>query len=93
MSNFNSIIMNPQDQITVELKYTCGGNYKSFLDVKIPMDSIPNLEVGQVRPIEDFSMSPSEMYLEIGNVYDSDLDHNLVEVLNIQLPEQSDQQD
>lgn len=75
--------MDTKDLITVELNYTCGGNYKYNFEVSIDASLIPDLEEGQERTIEEFSMTPSEMYNIIGAVYDSDLDHDLVTVLKI----------
>jgi len=75
--------MSTPDKIIVDLNYTCGGNYKYNFEVSIDSDLIPDLTEGQERTIEEFLMTPSEMYNLIGASYDSELDHNIVDVIKI----------
>ena len=75
--------MSNSEHITVELLYRCGGNYKDHFELTIHKDRISDLTPGQEREIEDFGISPSEMYELNGRTYDSELDHNLVDVIKV----------
>lgn len=73
-----------EQKAIVKLFYRCGGNYKYYFDVVFPASELPDIKAGDEDvEIERLGMTPDEMYTAAGVQVDPELDHNLVDVLEI----------
>jgi hypothetical protein len=72
------------------IMYRDGGNYKSFFLVELPIELYQRINFndnGEVIPtefeIEDFGIDPETLWNSTGSDYDEELDHNLVDVIDV----------
>lgn len=74
-----------ENEIVVSLFYRCGGNFKYHFDIEMKREDLPEgVKAGSEDiEIEKFGMTPEQMYDVAGVQYDSELDHNLVDVTEI----------
>ena len=66
--------------------YRDATNTKTYFNVEIPEELKSSIEVGRDYDIEDFGFSEERMWDFIGSEYDEEVDHNIVEVLEL-MPE------
>lgn len=82
----------------IEFQYRDGANYKWNFHVKISDKKIKKLEkkYGQLNPEtelsykKDLGISRKDFHLERGYPYDSEIDHDLIDVQNILTDEEAE---
>lgn len=73
----------------LELKYTCGANYKTFFDVIVDTEQEPEvlkLEEGDEITMGEYGTLPESEFFESDiheASYDEEYDHNLLEVVEV----------
>ncbi len=69
------------------LMYRDGANYKQFFWVKIPDELLGRLKTNEEEDtehtIDEFNITPDEMYDALGIDYDDTIDHNLVNIVDL----------
>ena len=73
---------NSQMQKVAEAQYRCGGNYKTNYIMLIPAGK--QFKVGEEVTVNEFGITDERWYGELlPGKYDAELDHNILEVLEI----------
>lgn len=73
----------------VTIQYRCGGNYKTNFDHVINLPDFPEaskLEVGSEIEMGEYGTLPESDFFDsdtFGHKYDEDLDHNILEIVEI----------
>jgi len=74
--------MNRNTKKIAEVQYRCSGNYKTNMLMLIPVGK--QFKVGEDVEVNQFGISNEEWYDKLlPSKYDPELDHNLLEILEI----------
>lgn len=63
--------------------YRDGANYKTMFNVEIPPQLRPKIKVDDEVTIQQFDIFPASMWDYVGNRYDEEIDHDLVDVVKM----------
>ena len=86
-SRINLAVKKPHN-VYAELLYRDGANYKTTFGVVVPEEIRDEINVGDELTIETFNIEPSDMWNYHGTP-DTELDHNLVDVIGLYDDEES----